>query len=220
MKKWIWIVALFCFTSHVSFAQSNASFKPEIDAFLKKDQEKMPPKNAILFIGSSSIRKWTDLAASFPKYPVINRGFGGSQLSNLIYYADKIIYPYQPRQVMIYCGENDFDYDRSVTADTVFARFKTLFEQVRAHLPQANIGFISIKLSPSRKFAWDKIRATNKKIKEFILGQSQASYVDITKDMFDDNGQAITSLFQPDMLHLKPAGYKIWQKDIQPYLID
>lgn len=220
MKKMIGLVVLLCLACHISFAQSNASFKPEIDAFLKKDQVKMPPENAILFVGSSSIKKWTDLAEYFPKYTVINRGFGGSQLPNLIYYADKIIYPYHPKQVIIYCGENNFDYDREVSADTVFARFKTLFEQIRTHLPDANIGFISIKLSPSRKFAWDKIRVTNQKVKEFIMGQSQASYIDITKDMFDANGKAITSIYQSDLLHLKPAGYKIWQKNIQHYLVD
>lgn len=219
MKTMIWFLGLWLIVAQSVQAQSNASFKKEIDAFVQKDAEQMPPKDAILFVGSSSFRKWTDVDKYFPGYTIINRGFGGSQLSNLIFYADKIIYPYQPKQVIIYCGENDFDYDRSVSADTVFERFHTLFNNIRHHLPNTTIGFVSIKFSPSRTYAWDKVKKTNSLVMKFLKKQKNAAYIDITKDMFDADGKAITTIYEADQLHLKPAGYKIWQKHIQPYLL-
>lgn len=219
MKK-IWGVLALCLLFLTSATgQSNASFKGEIDQFLHQDSLKMPPRDAILFIGSSSFKKWTDVDQYFPGYTIINRGFGGSQLPNLIYYADKIIYPYHPKQVIIYCGENDFDYDKSVSADSVFERFHTLFDLIRENLPEANIGFVSIKFSPSRKFAWEKIKKTNSMVEDFLEEQSNAAYIDITRPMFGNDGKAITSLYLPDQLHMRPAGYKIWKKQIQPYLL-
>lgn len=220
MKKILGLLSACLFLSQFGFAQSNASFRKEIQAFVKEDSLKMPPKNAILLVGSSSFRKWTDVSDYFPGYTIINRGFGGSQLSNVIYYADKIIYPYHPKQVIVYCGENDFDYNRTVPADSVFARFHTLFDLIRKHLPDANIGFVSIKFSPSRKYAWEKIKKTNLLVKDFLTGQRNAEYIDVTKDMFDAGGKVITSIYQSDMLHLKPEGYKLWQKSIKPYLLD
>lgn len=219
LKKICGVLALSLLFLMPAMGQSNASFKGEVNQFLHNDSLKMPPKDAILFIGSSSFRKWTDVARYFPGYTIINRGFGGSQLPNLIYYADKIIYPYHPRQVIIYCGENDFDYDRSVSADTVFERFHTLFDMIREKLPETNIGFVSIKFSPSRKYAWEKIKKANSLIEDFLEEQSNAEYIDITKPMFDKNGKAITTLYLADQLHMRPAGYEIWKKQIQPYLL-
>ena len=219
MKK-LWSLLLICLVAAApAFSQSNESFKGEIGHFLHQDSLKMPPKDAILFVGSSSFRKWTDVAQYFPGYRIINRGFGGSQLPNLIYYADKIIYPYQPRQVIIYCGENDFDYDKTISADSVFERFHQLFDMIREKLHQTNIGYVSIKFSPSRKYAWDRFEKTNSLIEDFLEEQSNAEYIDITKAMQDRDGQVDTSLFLGDQLHMKPAGYKRWQKEIQPYLL-
>lgn len=219
-KYWgLWVFSLLFVLPTLGVGQSNASFKGEINHFLQQDSLKMPPEQAILFIGSSSFKKWTDVDKYFPGYTIINRGFGGSQLPNLIYYADKIIYPYHPKQVIIYCGDNDFSYDRSISADTVFERFHTLFDLIRAHLPEANIGYVSIKFSPSRKYAWEKIKKANSLIEDYLEEQPNAAFIDITKPMFDKNGKAITSLYLDDQLHMRPAGYRIWQKQIQPYLL-
>lgn len=218
MKKLLFLISLLGIIQF-SQAQSNATFAGEISAYKHQDSIHFPPKNAILFVGSSSFRKWTDVQDYFPGYTIINRGFGGSQLENVIFYADKIIYPYHPKQVLIYCGDNDFAYDKNVSAITVFNRFKTLFYQIRKHLPEANIGFLAIKYSPSRKEFWNKMKQTNAMASNFLAHQRNAEFIDITKGMFDKDGNAITSIYQNDMLHLKPAGYKIWQEDILPYLL-
>jgi len=219
MKKVWGLLASCLLLMGIVKGQSNQSFKGEINHFLQEDSLKMPPRDAILFVGSSSFRKWTDVAKYFPGYTIINRGFGGSQLPNLIYYADKIIFPYHPKQVIIYCGENDFDYDKSISADSVFERFHTLFNMIRQHLPEANIGYVSIKFSPSRKYAWQKFEKTNGLIEDFLEEQSNAEFIDITKVMQDKTGQVDTSLFLSDQLHMKPAGYARWKKQIQPYLL-
>ena len=62
-------------------AETNHNFSKwehEISAFEQMDRTNPPPKNALLFIGSSTVRMWTSLATDYPQQPVINRGFGGS----------------------------------------------------------------------------------------------------------------------------------------------
>src|SRR5690606_5852912 len=103
------ILLLWCLCCLSGFLQAQEKpFDAEIQAFLKQDSMEFPPQNAILFVGSSSIRMWKDIQNDFPDKPIINRGFGGSVLQDVILYAPQIIFPYKPRQVVIYVGENDF----------------------------------------------------------------------------------------------------------------
>jgi hypothetical protein len=138
---------LFVFIAAHSFAQP---FADEIQGFKNQDKSNPPPANAILFVGSSSFRKWTDVSNYFPGYTIINRGFGGSTFPDVIRYTNDIIIPYHPKQVVIYCGDNDLASSDAITADSVFERFRTLFEAIRVGLPGENIVYVSIKPSPSR----------------------------------------------------------------------
>ena len=133
-----------------------AAFYNDIQAFKKKDAEQPPAKHAILFTGSSSFTKWTDVQDYFPGYPIINRGFGGSTLPDVIRYADDIIFPYQPRQVVIYCGENDLASSDTVSAATVVERVKILFGMIRKKLGDVPVLFVSLKPSPSRSRLFPK----------------------------------------------------------------
>src|SRR5450432_3914149 len=109
-------------------------FYSDIARFKKQDSMHFPPKHAILFVGSSSFTKWTDVQDYFPGYTIINRGFGGSTLPDVIRYADDVIFPYQPKQIVIYCGENDLASSDTVSAQTVVERVKTLFGVIRKKL--------------------------------------------------------------------------------------
>ncbi len=111
-----------------------APFQDEINAFKKEDSAHFPPKHAILFIGSSSFRFWSDVQNYFPGYTIINRGFGGSSLPDVIRFAPDILFPYQPKQVVIYCGDNDLAGDTTLTANDVFNRFTTLYKMIRDSL--------------------------------------------------------------------------------------
>lgn len=207
-----------CFLSITTFAQQ-PPFYADIQKFKQEDATKPPPKKAILFVGSSSFTKWTDVQNYFPGYTIINRGFGGSTLPDVIRYAPDVIYPYQPKQVVIYCGENDFAMADTTTAATVVIRFKQLFGMIRAQLPGANITFISIKPSPSRKKYWDKMMEANAAIKQFLRIQKNAAFIDVYHPMLVTPAQAIPGIFLSDSLHMNAKGYAIWQKLIQPVLV-
>ena len=160
---------------------------------------------------------WKDLQNAFPRHVVINRGFGGSSLPHVIDYADEIVIPYKPKQVVIYCGENDFTND-TVTSKIVTDRFVTLFNLLRKELPRTEIVFVSMKPSPSRQRLMTEIEAANDAIRDFLQSKKRAAYVDIWDDMLDKNGAPRKELFLKDMLHMNEAGYAIWQKAIAPHL--
>lgn len=218
MKKQL-LLFFFLLVSIFSTAQSSPAFWQEIVAFKKKDSAQMPPNNAILFVGSSSFARWQDVGNYFPEYTIINRGFGGSILTDVIRYTYDIILPYQPKQVVIYCGENDLASVDSISSVEAYNRFKTLFGMIRTNLPKTNIAFISMKPSPSRANVQDKMKEANKLIKTFISAQKNASFIDIYDAMLDNKGQMREELYVSDRLHMKPAGYAIWKKAITPFLL-
>jgi lysophospholipase L1-like esterase len=210
---------IFIFCTQNLYAQQHPAFWDEIQNFKKQDSISAPPKNAILFVGSSSFRKWTDAQSYFPKYPIINRGFGGSLLPDVIRYADDIIFPYHPKQVLIYCGDNDLASSDTVSAVTVFTRFQQLFNMIRKRLPGASIVFVSIKPSPSRQKLMPKMEAANEMIKKFLSTKRKTGFVDVYHKMLKPDGNPMDDIFLEDKLHMTVKGYVIWQKEIRPYLL-
>jgi lysophospholipase L1-like esterase len=211
----LFLFFIFPFTKDTTL-QEKHPFEDEILAFERADKEKLPPQKATLFTGSSSIRLWKDLAESFPKKRVLNRGFGGSGLGDLIYYAHRIIYPYQPKQVIIYSGENDIAAGK--TPEQVFSDFKILFTGIRQKLPRTPVAYISMKPSPSRADKLEQIKAANQLISDYIKTQKKAKYIDVFNKMLDANGQPRPELFGLDRLHMNAAGYAIWTQTLKPYL--
>ena len=194
-------------------------FINEIQDFKKKDSLNPPPKNAILFVGSSSFRKWTDAEQIFKAYPVINRGFGGSSIPDVIRYADDIIFPYQPRQILIYCGDNDLAASDTVTAEMVVQRFRQLFGLIRSRMKTVPVAFVSIKPSPARKHLMPKMLIANTLIKQFLRKQKKAKFIDVYHPMLLPDGYPNGALFESDSLHMLPAGYAIWKEKIEPVLV-
>src|ERR1700694_5244932 len=148
MKKKMFLLCSLCLLAAGVFAQP---FIEEIRAFQHQDSLHFPPAHANLFVGSSSLRMWSSIKEDFAGYPVINRGFGGSCLPDVIRYAPQLIFPYHARQILIYCGENYFAAADTVTVAMVMARFRQLFRLIRRRMPTVPIVFISIKPSPSRE---------------------------------------------------------------------
>jgi lysophospholipase L1-like esterase len=192
-------------------------FINDINEFKKKDAQSFPPKNAILFVGSSSFTKWTDVQDWFPGFTIINRGFGGSSLPDVIRYANDIVFPYEPKQVVIYCGENDLA--GGAKADTVTQRFQKLFYLIRERLPKANIAFVAMKASPSRKQIFGEVIKANRDIQAFLGTQKKTAFIDVHPKMLQPNGYPIGELFVSDSLHMNAAGYRIWEMLIKPYLV-
>lgn len=195
-------------------------FINEIRAFQKQDSALMPPANAILFTGSSSFTFWKDVADYFPGYTIINRGFGGSSLPDLIRYEKEVIFSYQPKQIVIYCGENDIAGSDTVTGKLVFERFKQLYTDIRAKLGRVPIIYVSMKPSPSRWQMKERVMEGNLLIKAFLKKKKRkAVFVDVWTAMLSADGQPMEHLFIADKLHMNKEGYAIWKKAIEPWLI-
>jgi len=212
------IVLAGCCLFNQAIAQAPPFYK-EVQAFKKTDSLHAPAKNAILFIGSSSFTKWTDVQNYFPDRTIINRAFGGSSLPDLVRYVNDIVFPYQPKQIVIYCGENDFASSDSVTAKIVLNRFTQLFQLIRNQLPGVPIAFVSIKPSPSRERLWPKIVEGNAMIKKFLKKQRHTQYIDVYNKMWNTDGTVMRDIFIEDNLHMNAKGYAIWQKAMAPYLL-
>jgi lysophospholipase L1-like esterase len=210
---------LFFFSCFGFVKAQHAPFWSEIQNFKKEDSIHFPPTHAILFLGSSSFRKWTDVQEYFPDYPIINRGFGGSTIPDAIRYLDEIAFPYLPRQILIYEGDNDVASSNKITADSVLNRFKTLFYLIRNKLPKTNISFVSIKPSLAREKMMPEMAKANSLIKKFLKGKKDAAFIDVYHAMLDKDGLLIKDIFIEDGLHMNAKGYAIWQKIIQPYLL-
>ena len=205
----------------ISFRTSaqDLPFASDIREFKKMDSISAPPQNAILFISSSFFTLWKDVSDYFPGHTIINRGFGGSTLTDVIRYSNDIIVPYRPAQVVIYCGENDIASSDAITANTVVKRFEQLYSIIRNRFPGAGIVYISMKPSPSRKKFMPKMAEANARIRHFLQGKRNAAFIDVYSKMLDKNGEPLKNIFLDDSLHMNAKGYAIWQKEIKPYLL-
>lgn len=189
----------------------------EIDLLTQSDQAHPPAPGGIVFVGSSSIRLWQTLAADFPGQNVLNRGFGGSELADSVFYFDRLVAPYRPRIVVLYAGENDLA-GGGRTPEQVVADFAQFRAKLQAALPAARLIYISCKPSPSRASAWDKFRAANALIAAACAQDPRCAFVDVFPAMLDAQGAARPELFVGDRLHMNADGYAIWKKLLTPLL--
>ena len=195
-------------------------FQPEIDAFAKADKVKMPDAGRIVFAGSSSFRLWQDVNDYFPGKNILNRGFGGSTLLDLIQYSKETIIKYKPKQIFIYCGENDIADSDTVKPMDVFNRFKKLYSILRTQLPvNTPIVYLSLKPSIARWSMHERMDGANTLIKNFISTQRNIQFLDVYHSMLGDDGTPLKNIYISDNLHMNANGYKIWQKLITPLLL-
>jgi lysophospholipase L1-like esterase len=191
-------------------------WEKEISAYEEADRSHPPPKGGILFIGSSTIRLWKTLEEDYPGHAVINRGFGGSEIVDATHFADRIIFPYAPKQIFLRAGGNDIHGGR--LPKEVAADFKEFVRVVRTRLPNAEIVYIAVSPAPARWGESDKYRALNKRIRKLALGMPRVSYVDAYNLSLDPNGEARPELFVQDRLHFSPEGYKLLAERVRPFL--
>ncbi len=203
----------------IGFTATAQPFANDIAAFKKQDSIAPPPTNAILFVGSSSFTKWKDVQNYFPGHTIINRGFGGSILLDVIRYEKDIIFSYQPKQIVIYCGENDVASSDTITPEMVAGRVKQLITDIRAAFPKVNIAFISLKPAPSRWRMKDRMMASNVLIKKYLKKKKHTAFINVWDAMLDAEGQPKADIFIEDKLHMNAKGYAIWQKIMEPYLL-
>jgi len=191
-------------------------FEPEIVHFEEMDAKNPPVPGGIVFVGSSSIRRWTTLQEDFPGRNVLNRGFGGSQTSDSVYYAERIVIPYKPSMVVFFAGTNDIAAGK--TAETVFTDYKAFVDKVHQALPNIPILYLSITPAPSRQNKWDEDMKANQLIKDYCKTDRSLKFVDMYKQFLTKQGGPRPELFVEDQLHMNPAGYAIWVKAVTPLL--
>jgi lysophospholipase L1-like esterase len=193
-----------------------AKWAASIDAFTRAEAANPPPRDAVLFVGSSSIVRWKSLARDFPEVRVVNRGFGGSELADSVHYLDRLVLPHQPRVVVLYAGENDLQ--AGATAEEVHARFQAFRQGLHAALPQTRLVFIAIKPSPSRAKIRERIDRANTLIAATCREDPRLAFADVVPPMLDAAGQPRAELFVADRLHLSEAGYAVWRPIVAPLL--
>lgn len=188
-------------------------WEAEVAAFEAWDRKNSPPKDAVLFVGSSSIANW-QTALSFPEWTVINRGIGGTHISNVTQFAERIVKPYKPRVIVLYAGDNDVSAGK--TPQQVCDDFGNFVRQVRGYFPDVPIVYLSIKPSKWRWEFWPAMKEANAKIAEKCRPGQRLTFVDVSSALLDANGQPRDDLFMPDKLHLNKDGYAAWSKLITP----
>lgn len=189
-------------------------FAKSIETFMAWDSKNSSPEHGVLFVGSSSVRLWPT-AMAFPGKPIINRGFGGSELSDVIHFFEQIITPYSPGEIFLYAGDNDIANGK--TADQVFEDYKELVVLLRADLPDSELVFISIKPSKSRWEKWPIMVEANRMIREYTAEHDDLGYADLATPLLDSDGK-LKDVFIDDGLHLNEEGYRLWQEALAPFL--
>lgn len=179
------------------------------------------PDVDIVFVGSSSIRKWETLAEDFSEYDVVNHGFGGSKVADTIYYFDRLVTAFTPEAVAIFAGTNDIHgaNDNSKTGEEVFELVKELFEKSQAEMPEVPLYYISISPTKARWSVWDEADKANQLIKEYADSHEFFTFIDTTDELLKD-GVPNQDLFVKDGLHLNSDGYDLWTDVIKPVVTE
>ncbi len=211
---------LLCLSMTYTYAQSvltqRQKWEQKIQRYERLDAQNPPPKKVILFVGSSTIENWKTLKDDFPGQTVLNRGVSGTKTVDLYTYRERLITPYDAKQIFIYEGDNDIGLRWST--DSIVEQFTALFGEIRKSKPHAEIIYISIKPSPRRLKDKIQIEEVNARIKQFMEQQPNTGYADVYTQMLDANGNLIPAYYRPDGLHLTAEGYHIWKDVISKFI--
>ncbi len=216
LNRTAFLFLLVASTASLLAQTKSAPFESEINAFEASDKTNPPPKGAIVFIGSSSIRMWNTLAHDFPQHRVLNRGFGGSQIIDSVNYAARIVTPYEPKQIVLYAGGNDINAGKS--PEQIFNDFKSFLEKVRTASPGTPVAYISIAPNPARWSQIENIKAANNLIADYIRQDSKLTFINVFAKMLGEDGKPRPEIFGPDRLHMNARGYELWTSIVRPYL--
>jgi lysophospholipase L1-like esterase len=215
MYAWFIIWGLFLQSLQMDAADP-ARFAKIINDWTTKDQATPPPAGLTLFIGSSSIKKWKSLKQDFPKDTVLNRGFGGSWTADLLHYMDRIVLPYKPSRIVVYCGENDIAHGEAM--EVPLENWKFFVERVRKVLPKTRLYYIPMKPNPKRWNLWPEYQKGNRLIQDYCEKKDISFLGNIPKRMLGEDGKPRPGIFAKDLLHLNADGYKIWVEEVRKAL--
>ncbi len=207
-----------------TFAQTKPAKKPhnyarwekELTRLAKEDEANPPPKGALMFVGASSIVKWTTLKQDYPDAKIVNHAFGGSMICDSTYYADRIIFPFEPKMIFIRAGGNDIHGGKSV--DEVFQDYKDFVAKVHAKLPDAPIVYISQGAAPARPDEAQQDKHLNDLIKAYTAQTPGLQYCETYDLTVDKDGNPRKDIYVADGLHFNAEGYKLLADRVRPFI--
>ncbi len=209
------VLSILLVANPVALRAEENKHEPEIQKFEKKDAATSVPLNGILFVGSSSIRGW-NVDKFFPGLPVLNRGFGGSQVSDVLHYFDRIVVPYKPKTIVFYSGDNDISGGK--TTETVVSDVKKFVALVHEKLPSAQILIIPPKPSIARWKLWPAMQEVGLAEQQLAEADDKITFIDIAPAMLSPDGKPRKELLKKDGLHMTDEGYVIWSDMVRPLL--
>jgi hypothetical protein len=230
MNRWRWqgliaatIVATMTFVAAAQAPQGAPAgqemrFADQIKAFQDQDKSAPPPQQAILFIGSSMFRQWTNVKEHMAPLPVFNRAFGGSRTWEVLHYMDQVVLPHRPRIIVYYTGSNDVNAGEPSTA--IVSRTKAFISKVHSALPDTRIYYVAINRSPDKRARWNVVDAVNADMKAFAATSSYVRHIDLNPVLFDAKGEPRTALYREDGLHFHPPAYDLFAGIIKPVLTE
>ena len=191
----------------------------DIDAFDALAEATPPPENAVVFVGSSSIRFWDTLAEDMAPIPVIRRGFGGAKINDVVYYADRLVTAYQPKAVVVFAGSNDITPGSTKEPEELLLSYQQFVAKVRAENPQLPIYYVAITPSIRRWQVWPNARAVNAVIEQYSQSTPGLFYIDTGPALMGEDGKPLADSYMFDGLHLSEKGYSQWTSIIRPRLL-
>lgn len=195
---------------------AGSGFSNEFAAFDAADRKAPPQGRPVLFVGSSSFRLWPNLPSIFPNHPIINRGFGGSQMGDVLDNYDRLVKRYQPRAIFVYEGDNDLAAGQ--TPEAIAARFETFVNQVRGDFPDSQVFLLAVKPSPLRAALLERQKDLNQRLETVASRRPGVVLLDTFGPLLGPDGAPEPSFFRPDRLHLSIAGYQRWSTIVGPAL--
>ena len=194
-------------------------FEESIQHFETMDSKNNPPQDAIVCVGSSSMRGWRDsIKEDLAPLTVIPRGFGGSNMNDLLYYTDRIVLSYKPRAIVIYEGDNDIE--QGIGPKKIRDTFRFFVTKVHGELPTCRIYCLSIKPSIKRWNMWPQMKEANILLAAECAKDKRLTYVDVASGMLDGNGNPLKTIYQDDDLHMTRDGYMVWKDAVRPVLLE
>ncbi len=204
--------------STVLWLKADSTWESAIAAFEAQDRRQPPALGQVVFVGSSTLRFWRTLAADMAPVPVLNRGFGGAWLRDVLRYADRIITPYQPRAVVVYAGENDLG-SRWASPDTVVEQFRQLTENLRTADPHLPILLLAIKPSPYFAARLAQQQEANRQLRAYCETTPGLYFIDVARPLLSATGRPRPEWYR-DGLHLNAAGYAVLRDQVRPVLLE
>lgn len=201
-----------------SFWNDPNAWEGSIRSFEARDRCQPPQPGVIVFAGSSSFTLWSSMEHDLVPLPVLNRGFGGARMQDVVHYAERIVLPYHPRAVVLFAGTNDIAWPKPATSQQVYDGYRSFVQCIHSKSPEIPIYFVAITPTPSRWGYWPIALEANRLIRELTLSDPRLHYIDLTDQLLGQDGKPDRSLYRFDRLHPSRKGYAKWTAVIKPVL--